>query len=174
MHIKFLTQGCYNYSTGATAASHCRNSEMIQGNETTKAENLVPLKAVIKCQCSAEDGGGDSGYIIPWQSLRLKQHNDPSCPVQGHRLGLWGLDLCDRGAAQRHRGRHGGSPAPRSTWRAAMGLFGDVVLCASISSTAWRGRQWKTPRNIQFKDNYSIHILFPALISHSISFSLLP
>lgn len=65
MHIKFLTQGCYNYSTGATAAS--RNSEMSQGEETTKAENLVPLKAVIKCQCSARDGGGERGYIIPWQ-----------------------------------------------------------------------------------------------------------
>lgn len=132
MHIKFLTQGCYNYSTGATAASHCRNSEVSQGKETTKAENLVPLKAVRKCQCSAGHGGGERGNIIPGHQLRLKQSNDPSWPMQGHRLGLWGLDLCDRGAAQ----RHGASPAPRSTWRVAMGRFGDVLLCASISSTA--------------------------------------
>lgn len=72
MHIKFPTQGCYNYSTGATAASHCRNSEMSQGKETTKAENSVPLKAVIKCQCSAGDGGDESGLSSPGKQSQAK------------------------------------------------------------------------------------------------------
>lgn len=50
-----------------------------------------------------------------------------------------------------------GAPSLRWQWgqQVAMGLLGDATLCASISGAAWRGRQWKTLRNVLFKDTYS-------------------